>query len=561
VDAAEFSLISRRAFAAGALGLTLGSQLAVPAFAQAKPNFAPAIAAIRAYGEAHLRAFGLPGMTLGVTAPGGFEEVLNFGFADRDRRSAITPDTLFQIGSISKVMTALVIHQLAAQGRLSLADSVARLVPAVPLPPSSGITVQHLLDHVSGLPGNAPAFPDKGLNQGFRPGAHWHYSNTGYTVLGEIAESAGGKPLGQLIEGNVLRPLGMRRSRGAIVAGDRLAYAQGYGSADDTIPHTHGAQLATAAWVDVTFGAGSVASTAGEMLPFIRALGDLAGGRGGLGLTPAQGLAFVRHAVRTDSPNMSYGNGLMHVGGGGRTYLHHTGGMVGFSSAFHLDRASGAGAFASANVGFGLDYRPRLLTAFAVDALTNAIRGAGLPTPKLLTVPVTAAAATSLVGRYSGPSGTFEVRPGTPLTIVSGGQSAELQPWGGDSFRTSHPAFRRFSLMFDRNGGKVTSAAWGPGTFVREGSGTAAAAPSDPALARLAGRYTNDSPWWGTSVIVERGGKLWIGTDTELHPIGDNLWRVGDEAWSPERLSFADFIGGQPQTVTLSGVDFERHDI
>jgi len=553
-------LISRRAFAAGAFGLALGSQLTTPAFAQGTPNFAPAVAAIRAYGEAHLRAFGLPGMTLGLTAPGGFEQVLDFGVADRDSRAAITPDTLFQIGSISKVMTALVIHQLAAQGRLSLADNVSRLVPAVPLPPASGINVQHLLDHVSGLPGNAPMFPERGLSQGFRPGAHWHYSNTGYTILGEIAESAGGKPLGQLIEANILRPLGMLRSRGAIVAADRLAYAQGYGAADDTIPHWHGAPLATAAWVDVTFGAGSVASTAAEMLVFIRALGDLAGGRGGLGLTPAQGLAFIRHSVRTDSPLMAYGNGLMHVGGSGRTYLHHTGGMVGFSSAFHLDRASGAGAFASANVGFGLEYRPRLLTVFAVDALTNAMRGVLLPTPKLLTVPLAAAAATSLVGRYSGPAGAFEIRPGAPLTIVAGGRSAELQPWGGDNFRTSHPAFRRFALMFERTAGKVTSAAWGPDSFVRDGS--AAVTPSfDPALAKLAGRYTNDSPWWGTSVIVERGGKLWIGTDTELHPVGDNLWRVGDEAWSPERLSFADFIGGQPQTMILSGVRFERHDI
>jgi CubicO group peptidase (beta-lactamase class C family) len=554
-------LISRRAFAAGALGLAVGSQFAAPAFGQGAPPLAAAIAAIRAYGEAHLRAFGLPGMTLGLTAPGGFEQVLDFGLADRDSRASITPDTLFQIGSISKVMTALVIHQLAAQGRLKLSDGVSLLTPSVPLPPGSGITVQHLLDHVSGLPGNAPMFPRAGLGQGFRPGAHWHYSNTGYTILGEIAESAGGKPLGQLIEANVLRPLGMRRSRGAIVAADRLAYAQGYGAADDTIPHTHGAPLATAAWVDVTFGAGCVASTAAEMLAFIRALNDLAAGRGGLGLSPAQGLAFIRHSVATDSPQMAYGNGLMHVAGAGnRAYLHHTGGMVGFSSAFHLDPASGTGAFASANVGYGLEYRPRLLTAFAVDALTSAMRGLALPVPKLLTVPLIPSAAASLVGRYSGPAGSFEIRPGAPLTIVARGDSAALQPWGADIFRSSHPAFRRFGLMFERKAGKVVSAAWGPDSFVRDGSGAVTARP-DPALAKFAGRFTNDSPWWGTSVIVERGGKLWIGTDTQLHPMREGLWRVGDEAWSPERLSFANFIGGQPQTMMLSGVEFERHDI
>ena len=86
------------------------------------------------------------------------------------------------------------------------------------------------------------------------------------------------------------------------------------------------------------------------------------------------------HFVASDTPGMSYGNGLMRVlGGGARSYLHHTGGMVSFSSSFHLDLASGVGAFASATVGAFLEYRPRLLTSFAVDALTNAASGRPLP--------------------------------------------------------------------------------------------------------------------------------------------------------------------------------------
>ena len=70
--------LSRRGFTSGALGVALGSQLSVPAFAQARADFTAAIAAIRAYGEAHLRYFGLPGMTLGLTTPEGFATVLDF---------------------------------------------------------------------------------------------------------------------------------------------------------------------------------------------------------------------------------------------------------------------------------------------------------------------------------------------------------------------------------------------------------------------------------------------------------------------------------------------------
>ena len=79
-------------------------------------------------------------------------------------------------------------------------------------------------------------------------------------------------------------------------------------------------------------------------------------------------------------------------------------------------------------------------------------------------------------------------------------------------------------------------------------------------LAKLAGRYVNDSPWWGSMTVVERGGRLWIGTETPLSPISANQWRVGQESWSPERASFDNFIDGRPQVFILSGEKFLRHD-
>ena len=549
--------LNRRAFIGGASSLAFASQWAVPAFGQGAA-LGGALAAIGAYAEAHRRHFGLPGLTVGLTGPGGFSQVLNLGYANADARSPITPETLFQIGSISKVMTALVVHQLAAEGRLRLADRVSALLPTVPLPASNTITVQHLLDHVAGIPGDSPVFAAGGLPTAYAPGAHWHYSNTGYDMLGKIAEHAGGKPLAQLLAERLFMPLGMRRSRGAITWAERERYAQGYEAADMTAPFVRGTPLASASWVDVTFGAGSVASTAEDMVLFMRALTAVAQVRGGMGLSPALGQAFVAHAVPTDTPGMRYGNGLMHVVNGGRNYLHHTGGMVSFSSSFHVDAASGAGAYASSNISGLLGYRPRLLTRFAADALTNAAAGRPLPPPPPLDQPVPSPAA--YVGRYVGPAGEFEVRAGNPLTIVAAGATAALHAAGGDLFRTLHPRFRQFSLLFERTGSAVTGASWGPAAFARAGSGRRLP-PSDPALARLAGRYVNDSPWWGSSIVVERGGRLWIGTETPLTRIWENEWRVGDQAWSPERASFADFIDGRPQTFLYSGEKFLRHDV
>jgi len=549
-------LITRRAFTGGALSVALGSQLAAPALAQ-DPRRASALAAIRTYGEAHLQHYRLPGMTLGVTTPDGFGTVMNFGYANADARTPITPDTLFEIGSISKSMTATLIHQFVAQGRFAFTSRISDLLPSIPLPKGNGITLQNLLDHTAGLPDGAPIFPDGGLWTGFAPGTHWSYSNTGYAILGKVAEHAGGKPLNRLLAERIFAPLRMGRSHGAIVGSDRPLYAQGYEAADE-LPFAIGVPLAPAAWVDVTEGAGSVASTAEDMLAWLRNLANAVQGRGAIGLSPQQAQAYATHAVPSDERGMSYGNGLMHVGGGRRSYLHHTGGMVSFSSSFHVDVASGVGAFASSTISAFAEYRPRLLTQFAVDALTDATAGHALPSPPPLDTPFPNAAA--YIGTYAGPNGTFEVRAGAPLTIVANGQSAALQPWGGEIFRTTHPSFRAFSLMFERRASAVTAAFWGPATYLRRGS-SAQLPASDPQLAKLAGRYVNDSPWLGVAEVVERGGRLWLGTEVPMEQIGQNLWRVGDESWSPERGSFADYLDGRPQVFIFSAEKFLRHDI
>jgi hypothetical protein len=294
------------------------------------------------------------------------------------------------------------------------------------------------------------------------------------------------------------------------------------------------------------------------MTRFLRTLANAAQSRGGLGLSPQHARNFTAHAVPSDTPGMAYGNGLMHVGNGGRSYLHHTGGMVSFSSAFHIDVASGVGAFASSTISAFAEYRPRLLTRFAVDALTNAL--ADRPPPPAPSLDVPLANAASYIGGYVGPTGAFDVRAGNPLTIVTRDVEAALQPWGDDLFRTTHPAFHQHSLLFERSNGAITGVSWGPASYLRQG--TKRLLPkSNPELARFAGRYVNDSPWLGTAFVVERGGKLWAGTETPLVRVSENLWRVGPDSWSPERASFANFIDGRPQTFIFSGEKFLRHDI
>ncbi|HEY8591735.1 MAG TPA: serine hydrolase domain-containing protein [Sphingomicrobium sp.] len=549
-------LISRRGFASAALGAAVAAQLPARALAQ-DARYAAALAAIRAYAEANLRHFGLPGLTLALSAPDGFNTVMNLGFANADARTPIISETLFQIGSISKLIAAAVVHQLAGEGRLKLTDRISELLPEVRLPNGNSVQVQHLLDHVAGLPADAPVFADGGLWTAYQPGEHWNYSNTGYDILGLLIERVSGAPLAKVERDRIFEPLGMRRTRGAIVASDRTLYAQGYEVADHEA-FVPGARLAPAPWLDVSFAGGNVASTGEDMILLMRSIADAAQGRGGLGLPPETAKAFASHAVASDGPDMRYGNGLMHVANAGRSYLHHTGGMLSFSSAFHIDKSSGAAAFASTSLGGYAEFRPKLLSRFAADALTSAAAGAPLPPPPSLFVP--SAHTPAYVGRYKGPAGEFEVSRGTPLTIVSNGKSATLHPIGGDLFRTLHPDFRTFTLLFQRRTGTVVGAAWGPALYLRAGA-TVQVPQSDAQLAKLAGRFGSDNPWFGPVRVVERGGRLWIGTEQPMTRIGDNLWRVGQDSWSPERASFHDFIDGRPQTLILSGQKYLRQDI
>ena len=83
--------LSRRQFGAAALGGILAPLAVPPAFAEAARPLTAAIEAIRDYGARHLVHYRLPGMTLGLTAPGGFSTVLNFGFANRELQPRSDP--------------------------------------------------------------------------------------------------------------------------------------------------------------------------------------------------------------------------------------------------------------------------------------------------------------------------------------------------------------------------------------------------------------------------------------------------------------------------------------
>ena len=147
-----------------------------------------------------------------------------FGYADDTRKLANTMATRFRIGSINKDYTATLILQQVQQGVLSLDDKLARFGLGFPDSIAQKITIRHLLNHSSGFQDIfIPEYLDnirsyKDINDIlpllrekpllFEPGADQAYSNYGYIVLGAILEKTMGKPFRQLLQEQILGPIG-----------------------------------------------------------------------------------------------------------------------------------------------------------------------------------------------------------------------------------------------------------------------------------------------------------------------------------------------------------------
>ena len=129
--------------------------------------------------------------------------------------------------SAAKTFTAVVVLQLAGEGRLSLDDPVSRWIDGVPN--GSAVTIRDLLQHTSGLfsanedpawrAAPRPLTPDLTLEivrrRGamFCPGEHWRYSNSGYTLLGEVIRAVDGRSWQEAVEARIVRPLGLTSIR------------------------------------------------------------------------------------------------------------------------------------------------------------------------------------------------------------------------------------------------------------------------------------------------------------------------------------------------------------
>lgn len=172
-----------------------------------------------------------PGCVIAVALDGEPVFQQGFGLADIEKGTPLGPDSVFDVGSLAKQLTALCIALLAEEGTLSLDEDIRRYVPEMPAY-DAPVTIRHLVHHTSGLRDYIellalgglryanPSSPaealslitrQRGLNH--PPGAEHVYNNSGYVLLSLIIERATGAPLGELADRLIFAPLGMRDTR------------------------------------------------------------------------------------------------------------------------------------------------------------------------------------------------------------------------------------------------------------------------------------------------------------------------------------------------------------
>jgi serine-type D-Ala-D-Ala carboxypeptidase/endopeptidase len=300
------------------------------------------------------------GIVVGVIEPNGRRVLASGNLANGDPR-AVDGDTIFEIGSLSKIFTSLLLAEMVNRQEVALGDPAARYLPEnVKMPERNGksVTLLDLSTHRSGLPrlpGNLklkdPANPYAGYAvedlyqflSGYRlprdPGSAFEYSNLGGGLLGHVLACRAGTDYESLIRTRITQPLSMPDTGITLSASMQQRMATG-----------HSAMLAPVANWDVPTlsGAGALRSSANDMLTFLEAF---------LGYkeSPLAPAMKAMLEIRRPAGQTMVGLGWLFYPAHGREIVWHNGGTGGFRSFAGYDPRERFGVVVMSNASNGVD--------------------------------------------------------------------------------------------------------------------------------------------------------------------------------------------------------------
>ncbi len=294
---------------------------------------------------------GTPGIAVAVSSKGRLVVSAGVGFADLSNLVPATGATVFNIGSISKVQTAVAVMKLVEQGKVTLGDPIQKYVAVFPQKGEGSITVKHLLTHTSGLRHyRSNDFPDSEDNESirplsweaglsifkddpllFRPGQYYLYSSYAVNLLQGVVEKASGSPFEDYLRRNVWGPAGMLSTSFDVPARVVPHRAQSYRLADGRIVNYFYNDLS------YKFASGGMLSTAEDLCRFGAALnrGDLLKADTVSLMYKAHLEPVMRFEEKEPPRRMDFAQGLLwrvFKDDSGRTFVNHCGTVKGFNA-------------------------------------------------------------------------------------------------------------------------------------------------------------------------------------------------------------------------------------
>lgn len=322
--------------------------------------------AIDDYVTSQMRSLHLPGVAVVVVRDGVPSTVRAYGMANLEHGVPVTPETMFEIGSVTKQFTSFAVMMLVEEGKVRLDDTIDVYLPDVPRD-WRGITVRHLLTHASGIeeylsvPGldaeaHAKTHDDmtnlffRRLKLDFAPGATWSYSNSGYLLLGNLIERVTGKSYWTFLSERIFQPLEMSSTRSSEPRAVIPRRASGYRWVDGRYENR-------AALSENAFAAGSILSTIRDMARWEAALHA----RKLLSASSYEQMWTPQMTSSGELPPVNYGFGWFVEKRHGRRVVLHAGGTPGFSSVIRRYADAGVSVIVLANHG------DRVIDQLAVD--------------------------------------------------------------------------------------------------------------------------------------------------------------------------------------------------
>jgi len=381
--------------------------------------------------------------------------IKGYGSADLELEVPTPANAVYEIGSVTKQFTSAALLQLVEQGKVSLDDDILKYLPNYPSR-GNAISIRRILDHTSGIRSYTeiaearnmfrnPITKDSlvslvsGKGFDFAPGSNLVYNNSAFFLAGMIIEKVSGQSYADYIQANIFDRLGMTGSKYCSESALMKRKVKGYGFSPSGLGKAYQQDHS---W---PYAAGSLCSTAGDLITWLRALhaGDKV-------ISRASYQEMITPGTLDDGYRVRYAKGIVAAEEEGRRMISHGGGISGFVSETRyypdddlyvvvlINTAGPVGATDPARgiarivLGPGRELKGETFTG-DLEQLAGKYRGVGRGSPMELTLAVE--------------SGVLKAKQGTQ------GNGRTLTYIGNDTFQG--PAADRYSII--REGGRVTA--------------------------------------------------------------------------------------------------------